>query len=59
MAEGYAAFTSSVKDYAGTQVTPQTPEVSVGAQLVVIDGLGPSHNGLFLSHMSGEYRPPN
>lgn len=37
----------------------QTPEESVWAQLKVIDGLLPSHNGLYLSHTGGEYRAPS
>ncbi|KAM5539647.1 hypothetical protein V8D89_006756 [Ganoderma adspersum] len=58
-AKGYAAFTSSVKDATGIEVAMQTPQTSVAAQLRTIDALEPSHNGLFLSHSSGEYRPPS
>ncbi|PIL26450.1 hypothetical protein GSI_12208 [Ganoderma sinense ZZ0214-1] len=58
VAEGYAAFTSLVKEYTGIQIAVQTPQASVAAQLRTIDGLEASRNGLFLSHRSGEYRPP-
>ncbi|PIL30293.1 hypothetical protein GSI_07474 [Ganoderma sinense ZZ0214-1] len=50
-------FSTSVKDRTGIEVTPLTPEASVAAQLQVIDGLQPSHNGLFLQHTGAEYRP--
>ena len=56
LSQGLKDFASSVKNDSGIQVTPQTPEASVGAQLKVIDGLDASHNGLFLAHTGGEYR---
>lgn len=37
----------------------QRPEESVAAQLRVIDGLEAAHNGLYLSHLGGEYRSPS
>ena len=40
------------------QTKGQTPEDAVAAQLRVIDGLEVAHNGLYLSHMGGEYRAP-
>ncbi|PIL30305.1 hypothetical protein GSI_07488 [Ganoderma sinense ZZ0214-1] len=52
-------MSSSMKSQTGIEVTPQTPEASVAAQLKVIDGLEASHNGLFLQHTGGEYRPRN
>ena len=58
--QGLAAFASSVKTETRIQVAAQTPERSIAAQLRVIDGLQPSHNGAFLSHNDGgEYRPPS
>nr|VWO95393.1 Dipeptidyl peptidase IV [Ganoderma boninense] len=48
-------FSTSVKKDTGIEVTPQTPQASVGAQLKIIDGLQASHNGLFLQHTGGEY----
>ena len=51
----FAAFASQMKNKTGKEITGQTPEASVEAQLTVIDGLGPSHNGLFLSHVGGEF----
>ncbi|PIL30283.1 hypothetical protein GSI_07463 [Ganoderma sinense ZZ0214-1] len=57
LADSLKEFSSSVKKNTGLEVTPQTPEESVAAQLKVIDGLEPSHNGLFLQHTGGEYRP--
>ncbi|KAI1795287.1 NAD(P)-binding protein [Ganoderma leucocontextum] len=57
--QSLAAFASSVKSETGIQVAVQTPEASVAAQLKVIDGLEPSHNGAFLSHINGEYRAPS
>ena len=59
MVEGYSAFRSSVKDATGIELAMQTPQASVAAQLRTIDALKPSHNGLFLSHSRGEYRPPS
>nr|VWO96601.1 Isoepoxydon dehydrogenase patN (IDH) (EC (Patulin biosynthesis cluster protein N) [Ganoderma boninense] len=53
--EGYAAFTASVKNASGVQLTPQTPEASIAAQLKLIDRLDASQNGLFLSHTGVEY----
>ncbi|PIL26448.1 hypothetical protein GSI_12206 [Ganoderma sinense ZZ0214-1] len=53
--EGYAAFTASVKKATGIELTAQTPEESIAAQLKMIDGLEASQNGLFLSHTGGEY----
>ncbi|PIL33320.1 hypothetical protein GSI_04771 [Ganoderma sinense ZZ0214-1] len=55
MLEGYAAFTTSVKNASGIEITAQTPETSIAAQLKVIDGLEASQNGLFLAHTGGEY----
>ncbi|PIL26449.1 hypothetical protein GSI_12207 [Ganoderma sinense ZZ0214-1] len=37
----------------------QRPEDSVAAQLRVIDGLEVAHNGLYLSHLGGEYHAPS
>ena len=42
----------------GRELVLQTPDVSVAAQPKVIDGLELSHNGLFLSHIGGEFRAP-
>ena len=53
--EGYAAFAASVKNASGVQLTPQTPEASIAAQLKLIDRLDASTNGLFLSHKGVEY----
>ncbi|KAM5539607.1 hypothetical protein V8D89_006716 [Ganoderma adspersum] len=53
--EALQAFRTSMRE-PGVQLAIQTPEESVTAQLKVIDGLLPSHNGLYLSHMGGEYR---
>lgn len=59
MVEGFAAFTLSVKEATGIEFAIQTPQASVAAQLRTIDTLESSHNGLFLSHSRGEYRPPS
>ncbi|KAM5539649.1 hypothetical protein V8D89_006758 [Ganoderma adspersum] len=42
-----------------TENMGQRPEESVVAQLRVIDGLEATHNGLYLSHLGGEYRAPS
>ena len=53
-----AMFTTLKKDTA-IQIKEQSPEDAVAAQLRVIDGLEAAHNGLWLSHLGGEYRAPN
>lgn len=39
-------------------VRRETPEQSVRAQVVLIDGLKPSDNGLLLAHTGGEWVAP-
>lgn len=53
------AFAAMVKNVGGIQIPAQTPEVSVAAQLRLVDGLQPSQNGAFLSHTDEEHCPPS
>ncbi|KAM5539650.1 hypothetical protein V8D89_006759 [Ganoderma adspersum] len=57
--DAFKGMLETFKKETKIQTKGQTPEDAVAAQLKVIDGLEPAHNGLCLSHMGGEYRAPS